>query len=118
LKTKPYINFDKNSNVIKFEGIFMALSSWEKKGVIIAEVEQYIDNKENISVEFNLIYVDSMSRKIFFEIFNVLKISHDDHTKNINIIWKYDPEDDTILELGKVLEEVVNYPVTFVEVPD
>jgi hypothetical protein len=118
LNTKPIIQFGENNNIVKFEGIFMALSSWEKRGEIITDVKQYINNKQNISVEFNLIYVDSMSRKVFFEIFNVLKSSHNEEDKNINIIWKYDAEDDSILELGKVLEEVVHHPVTFIEVSD
>jgi hypothetical protein len=118
LNTKPIIIFDENNNVVKFEGIFMALSSWEKRGGIITDVKQYLENKENVSVEFNLIYVDSMSRKVFFEIFNVLSSSHNEDNKNIDILWKYDADDDTIFELGKVLEEVVHHPVTFLEITD
>lgn len=96
----------------------MAISSWEKGGRIISNVAEYIADKREVSVEFSLIYVDSMSRKVFFEIFNVLKTVVSGSDKKINVLWKYDPDDATILELGKVLHEVVNQPVTFLEDPD
>ena len=96
----------------------MAISSWENRGAIIEDVKDYIAGKKEVSVEFNLIYVDSMSRKVFFEIFNVIKAACLNGANSIKILWKFDPDDETILELGKVLEEVVNQPVTFIEVPD
>lgn len=96
----------------------MALSSWDNKGEIITKIQDYLNNKNHITVEYNLIYVDSVSRKLFFEIFNTLKSAIKNDNKKIDIFWKYDPEDDTIYELGKVLHEVVNQPINFVEVPD
>lgn len=96
----------------------MAISSWDNRGKIISDVKDYIENKDQISVEFNLIYVDSMSRKVFFEIFNLLKSENKGDSHQISVIWKYDPEDETIFELGKVLQEVVHQKVSFVEIPD
>lgn len=96
----------------------MALSSWDNKGKIINRVQDYLKNKTHITVEYNLIYVDSVSRKLFFEIFNTIKSAIENDNKEIDILWKYDPEDDTIYELGRVLHEVVDQPVNFIEVPD
>ena len=118
MNAKPIIIFDTNSNLIRFEGIFMAISSWDNRGEIIDDVKRYIVNKEKVLVEFNLIYVDSMSRKVFFEIFNLLKSENKSNSHQISVVWQYDPEDETIFELGKVLQEVVHQKVTFVEIPD
>jgi len=118
LNAKPIIVFDDEKNLVKFEGIFMALSSWDNKGQIITQIQKFLNNRNQITVEYNLIYVDSVSRKLFFEIFNTLKSAIKNDNRKIEIIWKYDPEDETIYELGKVLHEVVNQPVNFVEVPD
>jgi hypothetical protein len=118
LNAKPIIVFDNERNLVKFEGIFMALSSWDNKGEIITRVQDFLKNKTQVTVEYNLIYVDSVSRKLFFEIFNLLKSAIENDNKKIDVLWKYDPEDDTIYELGRVLHEVVDQPVNFIEMPD
>ena len=96
----------------------MALYSWDNKGRIFTQVQDYLNNRNQITVECSLIYVDSVSRKIFFEIFNILKTAIKNDNKKIDIIWNYDPEDETIFELGKVMHEVVDQPINFIEVLD
>lgn len=118
MNAKPIIIFDDDDNLIKFEGIFMALSSWDNKGKIFTQVKDYINNRNQITVECSLIYVDSVSRKLFFEIFNTLKSAIRNDNKKIDIFWNYDPDDESIFELGKVMHEVINQPFNFVEVPD
>ena len=118
MNAKPIIVFDDNNNLIKFEGIFMALSSWDNKGRIFTQVQDYLNTRNQITVECSLIYVDSVSRKLFFEIFNTLKSAIKNDNKKIDIFWNYDPEDETIFELGKVMHEVLDQPINFIEVPD
>lgn len=117
MNAKPIIIFDEGEDLVKFEGIFMALSSWDNQGGILTQINDYLNNRNQITVECSLVYVDSTSRKIFFEIFNTLNTAIKNN-KKIDIIWKYDPEDETIYELGKVMHEVVNQPINFVEIPD
>ena len=96
----------------------MTLSSWDKKGEIFTQVNDYLDSRDKITVVCSLVYVDSMSRKIFFEIFNLLKSAIKSDNKKIDIFWNYDPDDESIFELGKVMDELVIQPINFVEVPD
>ena len=118
MNAKPIIIFDDDNDLIKFEGIFIALSSWDNKGGIFAQVQDYLNNRNQITVECSLIYVDSVSRKLFYEIFNTLKSAINNDHKKIDIYWNYDPEDETILELGKVMHGVIKQPFNFVEVLD
>ena len=63
----------------------MALSSWDKKGETFTQIQDFLNNRTHITVEYNLIYEDSMSRKLFFEIFNTLKSAIKNDDKKIDI---------------------------------
>ena len=94
----------------------MALSSWDNNGLIIDKLSDFFINcKGPVKVEFNLIYVDSTSRKVFYEIFKKLQQVSQLNPDSIEIYWIYDTEDESIYDLGVVLSEVIAKPLHFVE---
>ena len=73
LKAKPKIEFNDRQNSIRFEGIFIIKSYWEEDELLVKKVKAFITSRNKLRMEFALFYLDSVSRKIFFEMFVELK---------------------------------------------
>lgn len=113
LKSKPKIEFNDRQNKIRFEGIFIIKSLWEEDRDLLEKIKVFIKDRKALDLEFAIFYLDSVSRKIFFELFLELK---EDFLKipDLSIKWYYDPEDDSIYELGDVLTKVLEIPFEFI----
>jgi hypothetical protein len=117
LKAKPKIEFNEQLNSIRFEGIFIIKSYWEEDDKLVQRVKDFIKNRKQVLLEFSLFYLDSVSRKIFFEMFVELKdllLKIEDLT----IRWLYETEDETIYELGDVLTKFLNIPFEFINLDE
>lgn len=113
-KSKPKIEFDDAQNKIRFEGIFMIKSYWKEDTTMGQKITDFIRGREEVLLEFAIFYLDSVSRKIFFELFvelkeELLKIPE------LTINWYYDEEDESIYELGDVLTDVLKIPFNFIK---
>ncbi len=114
LKSKPKIEFNDLQNRIRFEGIFIIKSYWEEDKILDSKVKKFIDGREKLILEFAIFYLDSVSRKIFFEMFveikdALLKIP------DLKVKWYFDPDDDSIYELGELLTKVLGIPFEFIK---
>ena len=67
LKSKPKIEFNDLQNRIRFEGIFIIRSYWEDNEKVITKVKDFIRGRKKLILEFAIFYLDSVSRKILFE---------------------------------------------------
>ncbi len=113
-KSKPKIEFDDAQNRIRFEGIFIIKSYWEEDKSMVDQIKDFIQGRDELLLDFAIFYLDSVSRKIFFELFvalkeELLKIPH------LTIDWYFDEEDETIFELGDVLTGVLTIPFNFIK---
>ncbi len=113
LKSKPKIEFLDKKNTIRFSGIFIIKSYWEEDEKLVQTVKKFIGDRNKLLLEFSIFYLDSVSRKIFFELFveikeELLKI------KKLKIKWYYDSEDESILELGEVISKILDIPFEFI----
>ena len=74
-------------------------------------------DKQNLKLIFFLDYINSISFKMIFEILLITeKIKQDD--KNVSIVWKYDEDDDQILDEGYYFSSKLDIPFSFEEVPE
>ena len=114
LKSKPKIEFNERRNTIRFEGIFIIKSYWEEDELLIDRIRDFIKGRDKVHMEYALFYLDSVSRKIFFEMFVALK---DDllKVKTLSIKWYYESEDESIYELGDVLTKFLKIPFEFIK---
>jgi hypothetical protein len=115
LKSRPIIEFNEELNSVRFEGIFIIKSYWKEEDLLIDRVKDFISKRKTVLLEFSLFYLDSVSRKIFFEMFVELKdllLKIDDLT----IKWYYESEDETIYELGDVLTNFLGIPFEFINI--
>ena len=114
LKAKPKIEFIEKDDLIRFEGIFIIKSLWEEDENLYHKISDFLRERESINIEFKVFYFDSVSRKIFFELF--MRLSDElNSMKMVNIEWYYEEEDESILELGKVLSDNLALPFEFIQ---
>lgn len=117
LKSKPKIEFNDSQNTIRFEGIFIIKSLWEEDETLVQQVKDFTKDRDTLILEFALFYLDSVSRKIFFEMFVELKETLS-NIKNLTITWFYETEDEAIFELGEVLSKSIAIPFIFIKMDD
>ena len=117
LKAKPTVKFNEKLNSIRFEGIFIIKSYWEEDELVIQKVKDFISNRAIVNLEFALFYLDSVSRKIFFEMFVQLKPLLL-KVEKLSIKWFYETEDETIYELGEVLTKFLGIPFEFINLDE
>ena len=113
-KSKPKIEFDDAQNRIRFEGIFIIKSYWEEDKLLVNKIIDFVKGRKELLIEFAIFYLDSVSRKIFFELLVELKDELLD-VPNLKVDWYYDEEDESIYELGDVLTGVLKIPFNFIK---
>lgn len=113
-KSEPKIEFIDDQNKIRFEGIFIIKSYWEEDELLSDKIIDFIKGRDEFLLEFAIFYLDSVSRKIFFELFVALK-NELLKIPNLTIDWYYDDEDESIYELGDVLSSFLTIPFNFIK---
>ncbi len=69
--------------------------------------------RENTEVHINLEYMNSTSNRSLLNLLIVAEKLHEEN-KNVNVYWYYRQEDEIIHEQGKIFEELLNLPFSFV----
>ena len=113
LKTKPKIEFIENEDRIRFEGIFIIKSLWEEDEQLLIRIKDFLKDRSKVHLEFKIFYLDSVSRKIFFELLMDLSSSFD-KMEQVDIDWYYEEEDESILELGRLLNDNLSTEFNFI----
>ncbi len=108
----PYVNFSEDG-FINIEGRSITedvFSFWQP---LLEWVAEYCKNPAeftNVIIYFE--YTNSSSNKYINELLRKLEECHSNGHKMI-INWKYEEDDESILQLGKDLESVTNLPFEF-----
>jgi hypothetical protein len=123
-ETTPEINFDHSTLTLSVSGesrpedikdFYQNIFNW------ITQFEAYIHYVSSISPKavnssliFNLTYFNSSSVKIFIQIMELYKKIEKNNSNFIaNIIWKYNTEDEDILEAGQEIEKMTGFKMQF-----
>jgi len=110
----PYINFSEEG-VIDIEGRSImedVFSFWQP---LLEWISTYSKNPAEFSnVSFNLEYTNSSSNKYINEIIRRLEECYANGNR-MQITWKYEEDDESILQLGKDLEAMTKLPFKFEE---
>jgi hypothetical protein len=108
------IVFDQKKNHLSFEGVFMSDYVWDKDGKIMDEIQTFLENRRGITVQFNVEYADSRSIKVFLQIIQLINTIILNGHEPIDVIWNYDPEDESVFELGNTLNDISDIPIKMV----
>jgi len=110
----PYINFSEEG-IIDIEGRSITedvFSFWQP---LLEWISNYCKTPaEFTNVVVNLEYTNSSSNKYINEILRCLEECYRNGNK-MQITWKYEEDDESILQLGKDLEAMTNLPFKFEE---
>jgi hypothetical protein len=106
-KTKYTPEISLNSETKCFH--FIGKSYPENTFVFYAPTIEWLEQYFNLEVQgativnFEIIYFNSSSSKLFFDLFDLLEAASDKHSIEIN--WLYDKENETALEAGEDFQE-------------
>lgn len=103
-KYTPLISLDTNGTM-SFKGKSYPENSFEFYSPVMDWLEKYFENSAapKSVVSFDIIYFNSSSSKLFFDLFDLLE---EESAKNsIEVNWYYDEENESALEAGEDFAE-------------
>ena len=99
-KYTPQIIMDAELGLIEMNGKSYPENTFEFYKPVIEWLEEYFQNpKETTTLNMEIIYFNSSSSKLFFDLFDLLE----EHTEDSQIIiyWIYDEENESAEEAGE-----------------
>lgn len=106
-QSTPTINFDVLTNILKISGESFPENTAKFYAPVLEWLKEYVeqlDSDTEVIMEFNIIYFNSSTSKIFMTIFDMLE-SAVENGKKICINWRYDEKNETALECGEEFKE-------------
>ena len=99
-KYTPEIKLDAQSGVFSFIGKSYPENTFEFYEPTISWIEKYFQTTTNEKTVINMeiIYFNSSSSKLFFDLFDILDNVSD---KDIEVNWIYDEDNDSAIEAGE-----------------
>ncbi len=96
----PSILMDESQGLIEIRGKSYPENSFEFYQPVMEWLENYLKSPQpKTTMNMEIIYFNSSSSKLFFDLFDLLEESKD-HT-DITINWIYDAENESALEAGE-----------------
>jgi len=108
----PEVDFRFNEHQLTLRGESYPENAAAFFGPITEALREYLEQTQDqvIEVVVELTYFNSSSTKVLFNIFDMFNTAAENNT--INLHWRFDEDDDTILEFGDDLHEdfpAINY---------
>ncbi len=104
-KYTPKIDLNYEKGTVSIVGKSYPENTFEFYEPVMKWLEEYFKSnaKETTSIDFEIIYFNSSSSKLFFDLFDLLE--ENKKTNNIIINWIYDEENESALEAGEDFQE-------------
>jgi len=100
----PEVNMNAQSGIISIVGKSYPENTFEFYKPVMKWLEEYfLSPQQDTVINMEIIYFNSSSSKLFFDMFDLLEMNKD--TTNLVINWIYDKENDTALEAGEEFME-------------
>ena len=101
----PEISLDAETGIISMVGKSYPENTFEFYKPVIEWLENYFDGnaKDKTVVNMEIIYFNSSSSKLFFDLFDLLEEENENH--NIEVNWIFDPENESAQEAGEDFDE-------------
>lgn len=104
-KYTPTIELNAEEGTIRITGKSYPENTFEFYEPVMQWIEEYFDGnaQEETKVNMEIIYFNSSSSKLFFDLFDLLEENNNNHCIIIN--WIYDEENESALEAGEDFQE-------------
>jgi hypothetical protein len=105
-KYTPEITLDAEKGFLSFVGKSYPENTFDFYKPMLEWINSYFaeESVEKTVLEMDIIYFNSSSSKLFFDLFDVLEEAHEEG-KEISIRWLYDAENENALEAGEDFKE-------------
>ncbi|MFI4911798.1 MAG: DUF1987 domain-containing protein [Sedimentisphaeraceae bacterium JB056] len=108
-KSTPLIKFESDSSTMRIEGDCYPENSFEFFKPLFNWFRKEFPKYETFIFDINIGYMNSSTTKCMLDILDMLEEAHE-NGKNIQIIWKYDRENDRAMDLAEEFKEDVEMP--------
>jgi hypothetical protein len=116
-QSSPSVRAESATGVLEMCGDSYPENSFEFFAPIIAWVTEFLKTEKNpLTLELHLLYLNTSSVKAMMDIFDLLEDAHKDG-KTVAVNWYYDPENDRIAELAEEFKEDCTFPFEIVSRP-
>ncbi|MBK6522388.1 MAG: DUF1987 family protein [Sphingobacteriaceae bacterium] len=114
-KKTPGITFISNGN-LSIKGSSFAEDAISFYQPALHWIEEFTKTSpQEISLTVELEYINTSSTTIVLKILKKLKEKSEGNYK-LNLVWKYDPDDEDSFELGDMIQKIIKHPVLMVSV--
>lgn len=115
----PKIAFNRQTGILLISGrcipedsiaLFRPLKEW---------IKEYAQCPNQTTVlDVSLEYFNTSSSKHLFELFKNIELIHFSKGSKVNILWKYEKDDENIFATGEDYASILNVPFELVEIKD
>lgn len=117
-ESTPEIICDFENASISFSGRSIPENANEFYAPLVNWIKEYQNsNNQELSLTFFLDYINSISYKMIFEVL-ILAEGIKKSGKSVNVLWKYEEDDDEILDEGSHFASKLDIDFAFEEVPE
>ncbi len=111
-KNTPQVDFNPTTGLLLLSGNSYFSDSRAFFEQLVNWIHSYADsNPDQIKLEVDLLYFNTGSS---IQILNLVKEIGKYQDKNGSIVWKYDEEDEEMLELGQKFSNISGVPIEFI----
>ncbi len=105
-KYTPQIDLDAEAGLLRFSGKSYPENTFDFYQPAMNWIKTYFEQKTTLKsiLEMDIIYFNSSSSKLFFDLFDILEEAQEDDRK-ITVRWLYDAENENALEAGEDFKE-------------
>ena len=105
-KYTPEINLDAQKGFLSFSGKSYPENTFDFYQPTLEWINTYFTQgtQKSTVIEMDIIYFNSSSSKLFFDLFDILEEAHE-RGKEIMVRWLYDAENENALEAGEDFKE-------------
>lgn len=113
-QSTPAITTDAAAGVLVMRGDSYPENSFELFGPVIEWVESYLQGQTApLSLELELLYLNTSSIKSVMDIFDVLEAAHR-NGRSVSVTWFYDKRNERVGELAEEFKEDCSFPFSVV----
>ncbi len=105
-KYTPDIKLDADNGLLSFSGKSYPENTFDFYQSTLEWLTNYFaqETQKKTVIEMDIIYFNSSSSKLFFDLFDLLEEAHE-NGKDITVRWLYDAENENALEAGEDFKE-------------
>ncbi len=109
-QSTPAIQGDWARGVLSMQGDSYPENSYELFQQVFSWVERFLDEAgQALSLELQLLYLNTSSVKAMMDIFDLLEEAHGEG-KMVAVNWRYDPRNERVAELAEEFREDCSFP--------